>query len=122
MSKPARTLALMTALAVGTIAVSSAQVPKTVPVPAPAAPLAPNALQAQKDDKKKDDKKKDEKKVGTIEVYKAKDGGYRFRVKNADGKNMAISAVSADTKDEALKQLEDIKDTLNAAKPMDVKK
>src|SRR5438067_308132 len=112
MSKPARTLALMTALAVGTVAVSSAQVPKTVP--GPAVPAAPAAPLAQKDDKKKDDKKKDEKKIGTIEVYKSKDGGYRFRVKNADGKNLAISAVSADTKDEALKQLEDIKDTLNA--------
>jgi uncharacterized protein YegP (UPF0339 family) len=58
--------------------------------------------------------------AGTVEVHKAKDG-YRFRVKNADGKTVAMSPVGYDTKDEALKALEFVKATLDKAKPVEVK-
>jgi len=58
--------------------------------------------------------------AGTVEVHKAKDG-YRFRVKNAEGKTVAMSPVGYDTKDEALKALEFVKATLDKAKPVEVK-
>jgi uncharacterized protein YegP (UPF0339 family) len=59
-------------------------------------------------------------KVGTIEVYKAKDG-YRFRIKDTDGKTVAMPPKGYDEKDECLKTLDFIKATLNNVKPADVK-
>ena len=83
---------------------------------------APPAADAKKDDKK--DEKKDEKmadKAGTIEVYKGKDG-FRFRVKGPDGKTLAISARASSTKEDALKVIDELKETLASAKPTDASK
>jgi uncharacterized protein YegP (UPF0339 family) len=83
---------------------------------------APPAVEAQEKKDKKDDKKdpkkdaKDDKKdvkapePGVIEVYQAKDG-WRFRVKNAEGKSVAIGTVGYDKKEDALKQIEFLKAT-----------
>lgn len=73
---------------------------------------------AAKDDKKADGKDK----VGSVEVYKGKEG-FRFRIKNAEGKVVAMPPLtkSYTTKDEAYKVLDEIKATLNAAKPTEVK-
>jgi uncharacterized protein YegP (UPF0339 family) len=49
-------------------------------------------------------------KIGTIEVYKAKDG-WRFRVKNNEGKSVAIGTVGYDTKEEAVKIVDFVKNT-----------
>jgi uncharacterized protein YegP (UPF0339 family) len=59
-------------------------------------------------------------KTGTIEVYKAKDG-YRFRIKDLDGKTVAMPTKGYDEKDDCLHALEFIKTTLNNAKPTEVK-
>ena len=64
--------------------------------------------------------RKEAAKVGTIEVYKAKDG-YRFRIKDMDGKTVAMPTKGYDEKDECLKALDFIKATLNGAKPTEVK-
>lgn len=59
-------------------------------------------------------------KAGTIEVYKAKDG-YRFRIKDADGKTVAMPTKGYDEKEDCLKALDFVKTTLNNAKPTEVK-
>lgn len=64
-------------------------------------------------DKKGDDKKGDE--VGSIEVWKAKDG-WRFKVLNASGKAIAGNYVPHDTKEDALKEVELLKTTLAKGK------
>lgn len=65
-------------------------------------------------DKKKDKKDaKDE--VGVTEVYKAKDG-WRFRIKNAEGKSVAIGTSGQDTKEDALKIVDFVKTTLAKGK------
>jgi hypothetical protein len=58
--------------------------------------------------------------LGTVEIYKAKDG-YRFRIKDADNHVMAMPPRARETKEEVAKDLEEIKATLNKAKPTDVK-
>ncbi len=67
----------------------------------------------------KDKKDKDEV-VGTIEVYKAKDG-WRFRVKNAEDKSVAIGTVGYDKKEDCLKAVEFIKTTMAKAKVTEIK-
>jgi hypothetical protein len=57
----------------------------------------------------------DEDEVGTVEVYKAKDG-WRYRVKNAQGKSIAIPAVGYESPDDAMKILNQVKATLSKAK------
>ncbi|HEY3788186.1 MAG TPA: hypothetical protein VGL71_04985 [Urbifossiella sp.] len=64
--------------------------------------------------------KKDAGKPGSVEVYKAKDG-YRFRIKDADGKSLAVSTKGQEDKAACMKVLETIKVTLNNAKPGDSK-
>jgi hypothetical protein len=49
--------------------------------------------------------------IGVTEVYKAKDG-WRFRIKNHEGKSVAIGTVGQDTKEEAVKIVEFVKTTL----------
>jgi hypothetical protein len=69
---------------------------------------------AQVKDKDKTDKKdkKDAKAklddIGVMEVFKAKDG-WRFRVKNADGKSIAIGTVPFETMAEARRSAEEAK-------------
>jgi uncharacterized protein YegP (UPF0339 family) len=67
-------------------------------------------------------KAKKEAAVGTVEVYKAKDG-YRYRIKNAEGKVVAMPPPSRhyDNKEDAVKELEEIKATLEKVKPTEVK-
>lgn len=102
MTKLVRPLVLMTALAVLTGgAVTSAQ---------------DKAKPTAKDEKKKE-------KTGTIEIYKAKDGGFRYRIKNGDGKVVAMPPLqkSYETKEDVQKALDDLKATLNTVKPTEVK-
>lgn len=87
------------------------------------APVAP----AQVKDKDKKDDKKDVKKsdakdeeIGVTEVYMAKDG-WRFRVKNAEGKSIAIGTVGFDKKEEAMKTVELLKATLTKGKVVEIK-
>lgn len=89
-------------------------------------PVAP--AQVKKDDKKDDkkDTKKDDKKtdakdeLGVAEVYMAKDG-WRWRIKNAEGKSIAIGVVGYETKEEALKILDAVKATLTKTKVVEIK-
>jgi hypothetical protein len=72
---------------------------------------------------KEDPKAKDKKgaaATGTVEVYKAKDG-FRFRVKDTDGKVIAMPPRARETKDEVLQDLEEIKATLTKVKPTEIK-
>jgi uncharacterized protein YegP (UPF0339 family) len=64
---------------------------------------------------------KDKAKVGTVEVYKDKAGEFRFRVKDTDGKVIAMPTRGYETKAECLKTLELVKNTLNNAKVTEVK-
>lgn len=76
-----------------------------------------------KDKDKKDDKKDDKAKVdelGVAEVYMAKDG-WRFRIKNAEGKSVAIGTTGFDKKEDALKVLELVKATLTKTKVVEIK-
>ena len=76
-----------------------------------------------KDTKKVDAKEsKKEAGVGGIEIYKGKNG-FRYRVVDAEGKTivMPIPNKSWETREEVLKALEGLKETLNKAKPVDVK-
>jgi uncharacterized protein YegP (UPF0339 family) len=66
-----------------------------------------------KDKDKKDAKAADE--IGVTEVYMAKDG-WRFRIKNAEGKSIAIGTVGHDKKEDALKTVELVKHTLTKGK------
>jgi uncharacterized protein YegP (UPF0339 family) len=73
---------------------------------------------ARQKEKDKDAKKAEE--VGTIEVYQAKDG-WRFRVKNAEGKSVAIGTVGYDKKEECLKVVDFLKTTMAKAKVTEIK-
>jgi len=80
----------------------------------------------KKDVKKADPKKvevkkdKEEMGVGTIEIYKAKDG-FRFRIKDEDRKVAAMPVKGLETEAEVKEALEAIKATLNKVKPTVVK-
>ncbi len=56
-----------------------------------------------------------------IEVSEGKDGKFRFTVRSADGKMLALSGAHADEKS-ALKAIEDLKTALKTAKIMPTKK
>ena len=53
--------------------------------------------------------------VGVTEVYKAKDG-WRFRVKNTEGKSVAIGTVKFDSPEEAEKMVDYVRTTLSKGK------
>ncbi len=57
---------------------------------------------------------------GSIELYQGK-SGWRYRIKNGDGKTIAMPTKGYETKDDAVKVLEDIKTILATAKPTEVK-
>lgn len=102
--KVLRTLALMTALAtLAGGAVTSAQEPK-----------------AAKTQEKKKDEKKTVAQAGKVEIYEGK-SGWRFRVKNGEDKTVAMATKGYEKKEDVLKELEYIKETLNKAKPTEVK-
>ncbi|MFO0823850.1 MAG: hypothetical protein U0792_12170 [Gemmataceae bacterium] len=79
-------------------------------------PAAPAQVKDKKDDKA--DPKAEE--AGTVEVYKAKDG-WRFRIKGAGGKSLAIGTVGFEKKEDALKTLDAIKATLAKGKVIEMK-
>lgn len=70
--------------------------------------------------KTKDTKDTKAEKAGTIEIYEAKDG-FRFRIKDADGRTVAQATKGYDKADDARKALESIKATVNAVKLDEVK-
>ena len=77
---------------------------------------------AQVKDKDKDKSKtKAMEELGVAEIYEAKDG-WRFRIKNPEGKSIAIATTGLDTKEEVMKNLDLIKATLNKSKPEVIKK
>jgi len=85
--------------------------------------VAPLDAQDKAKTKVKDDAKKGAASataIGTVEIYKAKDG-YRFRVKDDDGKVIAMPPRARETSDEVAKDLDEIKATLNKVKPTVVK-
>lgn len=89
---------------------------------ATAAGWFPSAVQGQDPKAAPPEAKKDEKKAeaaGVIEVYKAKDG-WRFRVKNAEGKSVAIGTVGFPAKEDALRAIEMVKATLNGGKLVEI--
>lgn len=77
--------------------------------------------EVKKEVKPETKKEEAESKLGTIEVYKAKDG-FRFRIRDTEGKVLAISSgKGVETSEEAFKELELLKTTLNKVKPALVK-
>ena len=80
--------------------------------------VAPAQTKDKKDDKAKTDAKADE--IGVTEVYMAKDG-WRFRIKNPEGKSIAIGTTGHDKKEEALHVVEQVKLTLTKGKVVEIK-
>jgi hypothetical protein len=70
--------------------------------------------------KESDKKATKEAAVGTIEIYKAKDG-FRFRIKDGDDKTMAIPVRGRETRAEVVDDIENIKAILAKARPTDAK-
>ena len=58
--------------------------------------------------------------AGTLEIYEGKDG-WRYRVKNADGKVVAMPPKGLSSKEDLMKELDLIKATLRDSKPTEVK-
>ncbi len=65
-------------------------------------------------------KEKDKEEVGTVEVFKGKDG-WRFRVKNAEGKSIAGGYVPHEKKEDCLKEVEFLKTTFAKGKVVEIK-
>jgi uncharacterized protein YegP (UPF0339 family) len=88
---------------------------------------APSPARAEDDkkDAKKDEKdiKKDEKKTdaGAIEVYQASDG-WRFRVRDAEGKSLAIGTQGFAKKEDCVAAVDQLKMILAKAKVAEVGK
>jgi hypothetical protein len=82
------------------------------------AALAGGAMTSAQDKKGTTQGKKDEKKEvkGKVEYYEASDG-WRIRVVGAEGKSLAIGTKHFEKKEDAIKQLEEIKAILDAVKP-----
>ena len=86
----------------------------------------------KKDDTKKDDTKKTDTKksdakdtpkkmgVGSIEIYKAKDG-FRYRIKDADDKVIAMPPKAFETAEDAQNILDFLKETLTKGKTKVIK-
>ncbi len=84
----------------------------------------PAPAQDKKDTKKDAKDAKDAKatKAGTVEVNEGKDGKYRFNVRDADGKLLAMSGLTGfATRDDAVKALENLKAVLPTAKVAEAK-
>ena len=91
----------------------------------PAMPLADaqDKKEMKKDgkkDAKKGEAKKDAKaKDGSVEIYKDNAGNFRFRIKDGDGKVIAMPAKGYAEKEDVDKVLEQIKAILDKAKPVE---
>ena len=70
-------------------------------------------------DEKKDEKDKQKEESGAIEVYQAKDG-WRFRVRDAGGKSIAIGLQGYAKKEDCLAAVELLKTTMVKAKVSEV--
>lgn len=68
-----------------------------------------------------DKKGKQPAKAGTVEVYADKSGSFRFRVKDSEGKVIAMPPKGYGTKAECLKALDEVKAVLNSGKVVEVK-
>jgi hypothetical protein len=79
---------------------------------------------AQVKDKDKDKDKKDAKPMaeenGNTEVYMAKDG-WRFRIRNPEGKSIAIGTISFEKKEDCLKAVEVVKTAMLKGKVIEIK-
>lgn len=102
MGKILRALVLLAAIAGLMTAVSSA--------------IAP----AQVKDKDKKDTKAAPEEIGVTEVYMAKDG-WRFRIKNPEGKSLAIGTIGFDKKEDCLKAIEVVKTAVLKGKVVELK-
>lgn len=71
-----------------------------------------------KDKDKKETKAAEE--PGSTEVYMAKDG-WRFRIKNPEGKSIAIGTISFEKKEDCLKAVEVVKTALAKGKVIEIK-
>jgi uncharacterized protein YegP (UPF0339 family) len=84
----------------------------------------PVTLPAQVKDKDKEKDKKDAKSAaddnGYTEVYKSADG-WRFRIKNAEGKTIAVGSIAFEKKDECLKAVDAVKTALARGKIVELK-
>lgn len=82
---------------------------------APAEVLAQASPVDQKDKQKAEKKENGSRAAsgGVVEVYQAKDG-WRFRIKNAQGKSLAIGVVGYSTKEEALQVVQQVQGILNS--------
>jgi hypothetical protein len=78
--------------------------------------LTVGTVEAQKTKKKTDDTV-----AGTIEYYK-KDGHWRYKILDGDGKTivMPFPTIHWDTKEDCLKAIADLKSLLNSAKPVEI--
>jgi uncharacterized protein YegP (UPF0339 family) len=74
-----------------------------------------------KKDAKKGDKKDAKAKDGSVEIYKDNSGNFRFRIKDGDGKVIAMPAKGYAEKDDVVKALDLIKTTLTKVKPVEEK-
>jgi uncharacterized protein YegP (UPF0339 family) len=74
---------------------------------------------AQVKDKDKKDLKPAVEESGSTEVYKAKDG-WRFRIKNPEGKSIAIGTISFDKKEDCLKAVEVVKTVMLKGKVIEI--
>jgi uncharacterized protein YegP (UPF0339 family) len=99
------------------------------------AAASPGVAPAQvKDKDKKDVKDKDKKdakevkddtktvpKADVIELYTDKDGKWRYRVRDAEGKSVAIGVIGYDKKEDVVKTLEAVKAALAKGKVVELK-
>jgi uncharacterized protein YegP (UPF0339 family) len=79
---------------------------------------------AQVKDKEKDKDKKDVKPAveesGSTEVYMGKDG-WRFRIKNPEGKTLAVGVIAFDKKEDCLKAVDVVKTAMSKGKVIEIK-
>lgn len=119
MPKFVRSLTLLSALAVFAAGTGSMAQDKKADPKKPADTKKPAA-----DDKKPaDTKKPDEKESATVEVYKNDKGRWRFRVRNAEGKLLAMphTTLNWETKAEAEKAVAELKTILTTVKVTEAK-
>jgi uncharacterized protein YegP (UPF0339 family) len=74
-----------------------------------------------KKDAKKGDKKDAKVKDGSIEIYKDNSGNFRFRIKDGEGKVIAMPPKGYAEKEDVEKLLDQIKTILEKSKPVDAK-
>ncbi|HVK11402.1 MAG TPA: DUF1508 domain-containing protein [Gemmataceae bacterium] len=74
-----------------------------------------------KKDAKKGDKKDAKAKDGSIEIYKDNSGNFRFRIKDGEGKVIAMPPKGYAEKEDVEKLLDQIKTILEKSKPVDAK-